>query len=133
MKIAKKTPDATIVADGLLFEFNSAKINEEEASKQMDKLSKILSGPSNIDKIVVEGHTCSMGDEAYNKDLSERRASNIAQVLKTKFKLDGSQVIPVGYGEARPVASNQTKASRKKNRRVVFKIFLSSDNKVSEK
>ena len=48
----------------------------------MDKLAKILTGPASIDKIVVEGHTCSMGDESYNKILSEERAENIAKVLK---------------------------------------------------
>lgn len=133
VKVKKSSPDATIVADGLLFDFNSANIKQKAASKQMDKLAKILTGPASIDKIVVEGHTCSMGDEAYNKFLSEERAENIAKVLKAKFNLSSAQVVPIGYGEARPVASNETKAGRKKNRRVVFKIFLSNDKKVSEK
>ena len=113
-KVKKTGPDAVIVADGLLFEFNSAKVNKSQASKQLVKLRKILNGPQSIDKIIVEGHTCSMGKEGYNKDLSKRRAGNISTYLKQNFNLKSNQVLPVGYGESRPIASNQTKAGRKK-------------------
>lgn len=67
----------------------------------------------------IEGHTDSRGDDAYNQNLSERRANAIRNVLINEHKVDASRVKAIGYGEAKPLADNNTTSGRYKNRRVV--------------
>lgn len=71
---------------------------------------------------VLEGHTCSLGTDAYNMELSKRRAENVKAYLVNKFNIKPARLTTKGYGESRPVASNETEESRKKNRRVVADI-----------
>ena len=66
---------------------------------------------------LVEGNTDSVGGEAYNQKLSERRADAVKDVL-VKSDIEASRITTVGYGETRPVASNDTEEGRAKNRRV---------------
>lgn len=67
--------------------------------------------------IEVAGHTDSTGSEAYNQQLSERRAGTVAEYLRTRGIL-ADRLITVGAGEARPIASNETAEGRALNRRV---------------
>jgi outer membrane protein OmpA-like peptidoglycan-associated protein len=67
--------------------------------------------------IEVAGHTDSTGSDAYNQQLSERRASAVAAYLATR-SVRSDRVTTVGVGESRPVASNDTDAGRQLNRRV---------------
>ena len=67
--------------------------------------------------IEVAGHTDSTGSDAYNQQLSERRANSVARYLGTR-NVRNDRVIEVGMGESRPVASNDTDAGRQLNRRV---------------
>jgi len=71
------------------------------------------------DKTIIEvaGHTDNTGDTSYNQQLSERRASSVAQYLETKG-INQQRVMTVGAGETRPVASNDTPQGRQSNRRV---------------
>lgn len=71
---------------------------------------------------VVEGHTDSVGTDAYNQRLSERRANAVRDVLVNQHGLDSSRVDAVGYGESRPVADNSTDAGRAINRRVEAEV-----------
>ena len=66
---------------------------------------------------VVEGHTDSVGPDAYNQKLSQRRADAVKQVL-VKDGIAPNRVSSVGYGKSRPVADNATEAGRAINRRV---------------
>ena len=68
-------------------------------------------------KIVVEGHTDSIGSEAKNQTLSEERASAVATYLKSNG-FDDSQVTSEGYGISKPLATNKSQAGRAQNRRV---------------
>ena len=67
--------------------------------------------------IEVAGHTDSVGDAAYNQNLSEQRASTVANDLATRGVMR-DRMITIGAGETRPVASNATEAGRAQNRRV---------------
>lgn len=67
--------------------------------------------------IEVAGHTDSTGSDAYNQQLSERRARSVAAYLSTRDVLY-DRIIEVGMGEARPIADNETAAGRQQNRRV---------------
>ena len=67
---------------------------------------------------VIEGNTDNVGKEANNQKLSEKRANSVRQYIIDKFGIDGSRLTAAGYGPTRPVASNDTKEGRQKNRRV---------------
>ena len=69
-------------------------------------------------QILVAGHTDSRGTDQYNQKLSERRAANVRKYLIEKFGIGGDKLVPKGYGESQPVATNETDAGRQKNRRV---------------
>lgn len=66
----------------------------------------------------VEGHTDSVGNDAYNQKLSERRAGAVRDVLVNQFGVEANRVNAVGYGESTPVADNATGEGRAVNRRV---------------
>ncbi len=70
----------------------------------------------------IEAHTDSMGPEAYNQGLSQRRAEAVIEVLTSRFGIDGSRLEAKGYGESQPVASNDTEEGRAANRRVAASI-----------
>jgi OOP family OmpA-OmpF porin len=72
-------------------------------------------------RIEVAGHTDSRGAEAYNQDLSERRANAVATYLRDAGVTNS--VSARGYGESQPVASNDTDEGRQQNRRVVLRVL----------
>ena len=67
--------------------------------------------------IEVAGHTDSVGDAAYNQNLSEQRAATVANYLAGRGVMR-DRMITIGAGETRPIASNDTEAGRAQNRRV---------------
>jgi outer membrane protein OmpA-like peptidoglycan-associated protein len=71
-------------------------------------------------RIEVAGHTDSAGKQAYNLDLSKRRASSVRNYLVSRG-IAGSRIEVKGYGPAHPVADNATAEGRAKNRRVELK------------
>lgn len=68
--------------------------------------------------ISIEGHTDANGSDSTNLILSQDRADAVRQYLVTNFAMDPEKVTSVGYGEARPVATNETAAGRARNRRI---------------
>ncbi|ANT64506.1 Inner membrane lipoprotein YiaD precursor [Prosthecochloris sp. CIB 2401] len=109
---------------GLLFTTGSATLTP--ASRyNIEKLSRILNRYNDTD-LVVEGHTDAEGSEAYNQRLSEQRAESVASLLRA-YGVYNSRISTVGYGETRPVASNETAAGRKMNRRVEVLIYANDD------
>ena len=71
----------------------------------------------------VYGHADSVGSDAYNQDLSERRAMNVASVLMQGGVIR-QRVVAQGFGESRPIASNSTDDGRARNRRV--EVYISA-------
>ena len=69
----------------------------------------------------VEGHTDSVGPDAYNLALSERRANSVKRYL-TQQGVPGERMTPVGYGETIPIDTNDTEEGRSNNRRVEFRV-----------
>jgi len=69
---------------------------------------------------VIEGHTDSIGSDAYNQKLSERRAETVRAYLAAQGIAD-SRMVPTGFGESQPVADNKTAEGRAENRRVVLR------------
>lgn len=74
-------------------------------------------------RIRVEGHTDWIGPPEYNQALSERRAAAARSFIVRRLGIGPERVETIGYGEARPVASNQTPTGRTLNRRVAFRVL----------
>jgi len=70
----------------------------------------------------VQAHTDSVGTVEYNQDLSQRRAASVRAYLISQG-IDAGRLVPKGYGESQPIATNMYKAGRAKNRRVELKII----------
>src|ERR1700738_3253877 len=88
------------------FDYNSAEISTT-SMPSVQALGKALSD-ANLkgSTFVVAGHTDAIGSEAYNQDLSERRAETIKRYLTEKFGIAGSDLVAVGYGKSRPKDPN---------------------------
>jgi OOP family OmpA-OmpF porin len=74
--------------------------------------------------LTVEGHTDALGSDSANLILSQDRADAVKQYLVTNFGVDPEKVTSIGYGEARPVATNETAEGRARNRRIDLIIHI---------
>jgi outer membrane protein OmpA-like peptidoglycan-associated protein len=107
-------------ASGLLFDFDSDVVRSE-ARTNLRNLAASLDKYPGSDLLIV-GHTDSVGSDAYNLGLSERRASSAVTYLAGQG-VDRSRMRARGLGETEPVAPNETDAGRSKNRRVEVAIY----------
>jgi len=101
------------------FEYNKAVISADSYGL-LDNLMEIA-GKCPDASIEIGGHTDSDGSEAYNKRLSQSRASAVKSYLTNKG-MSENRLTAVGYGELDPVANNGTKEGKAKNRRIEFKV-----------
>jgi OOP family OmpA-OmpF porin len=99
----------------VLFGFDSAEI-KSEAHPMLDEASAILKKNPDIN-VEVDGHTDNIGPADYNMKLSERRAKAVMEYFVSKG-VDAKRLTIKGFGFTKPVASNDTKEGRAKNRRV---------------
>lgn len=102
------------------FEFDKATLTPE-AEETLEEAVTLLKETDQIVEVRVEGHTDSIGTEAYNQDLSQRRAQAVVDYL-TSRGIDDRYLVPVGLGENFPIARNDTDAGRALNRRVEFNV-----------
>jgi len=86
------------------------------AREKLAKISGIILSHPGL-KLEVEGHTDSVGSDEFNQTLSERRAFSVRDFL-VQEGINGSSITATGFGESRPVASNDTATGRQLNRRV---------------
>jgi len=102
---------------GVNFETNKATL-KPMAREKLSKLSGVLLGFPGEYKLEIEGHTDSTGTDAYNQQLSQARAESVRNFLVEQGI--PSERIPStqGFGRTRPIAPNDTRANREKNRRV---------------
>jgi OOP family OmpA-OmpF porin len=76
-------------------------------------------------ELVLEGHTDSRGSDTYNADLSTRRAEAVKRKIAADYGIASDRISAVGYGESRPIATNDTDEGRARNRRVVGEMTFS--------
>jgi outer membrane protein OmpA-like peptidoglycan-associated protein len=101
------------------FDTNSAEVRPG-LYNEINRVAGVLTQyPDTV--IRVEGHTDSKGSDAYNMDLSKRRANNVKNLLVMRGVAE-DRIEVVGYGKTMPVATNETEAGRQKNRRVEIRI-----------
>jgi outer membrane protein OmpA-like peptidoglycan-associated protein len=95
---------------------------ESKSFALLDNVAAVLKAHPEITKIRVEGHTDDVGDDATNKDLSNRRAASVKRYLIEKGGVDAARLDAQGFGEEKPVAKNDTEEGKQENRRVEFVI-----------
>lgn len=114
------------LASDVLFAFDSAEL-APDAETALRRTAELAAGAAR-GQITVTGHTDSMGGDAYNLDLSKRRAEAVAQWLATSGKVPSVRLKSEGRGESEPVADNRRAdgqddpEGRARNRRVVVSI-----------
>lgn len=110
--------DAPFRIEGLEFEFDKDVITPA-GRRVLDGVARQLAQCPDV-RLVVEGHTDSRGSDAYNQNLSERRAASVRRYLVER-RIAPDRLQARGYGESRPVASNDTDEGRARNRRVMLR------------
>jgi len=105
------------------FDFDKAIIKDTDKGILIGAIKFIRKYPGS--RILLEGHTCNLGTERYNQDLSERRAKAVKRYLVKEGGISESRITTIGYGELKPVASNKTLQGRTLNRRV--EIIIGSE------
>jgi outer membrane protein OmpA-like peptidoglycan-associated protein len=106
---------ARIVLRGVNFKTDSDELTPESLAI-LDGVSATLAANPGI-KVMVAGHTDSDGEDAYNKDLSQRRAQRVVDYLAEQG-VDSRNMIAKGFGEEQPVVGNDTPEGKAQNRRV---------------
>jgi OOP family OmpA-OmpF porin len=105
------------------FDFDKAAIRKEDAAELEKAVAFVKKYPGF--KISLGGYTDSIGTDAYNLALSDRRAAAVKDYLLKQGVANGQRIQTKGYGKANPVASNATPQGRLQNRRV--EILILSD------
>ncbi|HEV8718173.1 MAG TPA: OmpA family protein [Candidatus Binatia bacterium] len=120
---ARETERGVVVnLPDVLFEFGKADLTGDARAK-VGNISEVLNNQAQGRRVSIEGHTDSIGSDAYNQKLSERRAENVASTLENGG-VSAERVTAKGYGKRYPVAPNSNSdgsdnpAGRAKNRRV---------------
>ena len=106
---------------GIQFDLNKSTIKPTSYGI-LDKVVKVMQDNPAYN-LEINGHTDSQGNDEYNQTLSEERAASVKQYLVGKG-INASRLVSKGFGEAQPVASNNTERGRYLNRRVEFKILF---------
>ncbi|MBI5554708.1 MAG: OmpA family protein [Elusimicrobia bacterium] len=111
------------ITSAVLFDFNKSKLKEEALQVMPDVVKLLNMYPDN--KILIEGHTDSIGSESYNLKLSTRRATSVYNYF-VEQGVEPERMEKIGYGETQPIASNRTNAGRALNRRVEIILLKES-------
>jgi outer membrane protein OmpA-like peptidoglycan-associated protein len=102
------------------FEFNSSNLTNQ-GQRQLDELAAaLLEGRLSERRIVIAGHTDSTGSDAYNMNLSERRAASARDYLVERHGLGAEQLEAIGFGETRPIPDRPTTAAVQRRVEVVI-------------
>ena len=104
-----------------LFGFDDSTLSAQGKAELANLADYIKSKGMGVGDIDVVGHTCSMGEAAYNGRLSVRRATAVKQFLVSQG-IDAGMIDVSGMGETQPVADNSTEAGREQNRRVEIHV-----------
>ena len=113
--VAEPAPVATLVLEGVNFDFDKAVIRPQDYAI-LDQNIVALKEWGDVD-VEVAGHTCNIGTDEYNLGLSLRRAEAVRNYLVSKG-VSADRLTVRGYGESRPAFSNATREGRAQNRRV---------------
>ena len=106
---------------GLSFDLGSADLKPEHQALLNNLRVAINEFPES--SVVVEGHTDAFGSDTNNLALSQRRAESVQEYLLQNTPISPGNLTALGYGESRPVATNETEEGRRRNRRIDVVIY----------
>jgi OOP family OmpA-OmpF porin len=126
VRFAESSPDFSqvisssgrYITHGILFDTDSDRLKPESAPVIKLIAQGLEKNPAL--KLLIEGHTDSVGNADHNLDLSKRRAEAVKAVLVSQFGVDASRLTTAGLGATKPIDSNDTPQGRAQNRRVEF-------------
>lgn len=113
--------DKIQINEKVQFEYNSSKIKPDSFSL-LQEVAKVIKDHPSLKKIRVEGHASSEGNDDYNMRLSDARAKAVRDYLINEGGVAADRLEAKGYGETKPIASNDTEEGKEQNRRVEFNI-----------
>ncbi|GAB4301978.1 MAG: hypothetical protein Fur0025_42510 [Oscillatoriaceae cyanobacterium] len=134
MKAEKTTEGIKInLPDNILFDYDKYHVRAQ-AKPSLEKINQVLSFFKDA-QVFIYGHTDSKGDDAYNNDLSNKRAAAVKYYFVNVYKVPPTRILTKGFGASKPLAPNENTdgsdnpAGRAKNRRVEF-IIKTEERKV---
>ncbi|KFE64236.1 OmpA family protein [Hyalangium minutum] len=120
------TPQKLVIKEKVYFATNKDVVLER-SFPLLQQVALVLKANPQLKKVRIEGHTDDRADDAFNMDLSRRRAGNVLKYLVKEAGIDTNRLISEGFGETRPVDTTLTDAGRENNRRVEFVILDAGD------
>jgi len=120
--LGEADPAPKEIAISIHFKYGSTEMADEFSRRQLREAGEAFSS-AELRGLAFEigGHTDSQGSDAFNLDLSLRRAQAVKDALCRGYQVDCGRLRVKGYGKSLPVAGNDDEAGRAQNRRVVFK------------
>ena len=110
----------TVVLENIYFDFDKTTL-KEESFEELDKVVNFMNENETLE-VEISGHTDSKGSDQYNHDLSQGRAQSVVDYI-VSHGIGQYRLVAKGYGEEKPIDTNDTEEGRAKNRRVEFTIL----------
>ena len=108
------------ISDKIYFDLGKATL-QARSNRLLDQISNVIQQHPEIEKVIIEGHTDNVGEPARNQELSKQRADAVQAYLVQKG-VKAERLETQGFGQERPLATNDTEEGRAANRRVDFLI-----------
>ena len=115
--------EVTLSEDQGNFKFGQASL-PDDARARLDEVVQQLKSNPNGAYIEVEGYTDNVGSKEYNQKLGLERAESVKRYLYQQHQIPLHRINVISYGSENPIAPNNTRAGRAKNRRVVIKVLV---------
>lgn len=112
----KVDADTAVKFHNIQFALDSDRLDGAATLRQIAEIAEAMKNAGD-EKFLIEGHTCDLGPELHNKDLSQRRAQRVAAELM-RLGVDVHRVQALGFGEEQPLVANTSEEQRAQNRRV---------------
>jgi OOP family OmpA-OmpF porin len=119
-KRVEVTADKIVIREKIQFDLNKATI-KSESHGLLDEIVSVFKENPHIKKVSIEGHTDNQGADAYNQKLSDQRAKSVLDYIVGKG-VEEKRLTAKGFGETKPIATNDTEEGKEQNRRVEFLI-----------
>ena len=128
VEVAKVVETQTIILNNIFYDFDKATLRPE-SDPELEKVYAFLSQYPEL-KVELSGHTDARGSDKYNEKLSRKRAQAVVDFMTNKG-ISKNRIVAKGYGESKPIESNDTDEGRQVNRRTELKVIDSNFNIVN--